>query len=210
MSETPVPDLYQRFGLSAEAAPIPPAEPPQPTPVPDPPAPAEPIPVPPASPEPLPPAAGEQLPSAGEEQLVGAIRELETMLRRIEQLKRSARTAEDWRALCLYIASVKPRLSELSARAKRTYARSFGDAFDRHYAQGRSEQGRGTTIKAIETRAKRDAALAYEVSERLERTWRDLQDLLWSCKAVADDLAQGERGDSFDALPEHLFGRAGS
>jgi hypothetical protein len=188
MSDNDTSELFERFGLSGQEPPAATEEPQQNAPK----APSEPAASPTGSP-------------AGEQQLTAAVKELETMLKRIEQLKRSARTTEDWRAVCLYIASVKPRLTELSAGAKRIYARSFGDAFDRHYQQGRSSEGRGTTVKAIETRAKRDAALAYEVSERLERTWRDLQDLLWSCKAVADDLSQGERDEILDALPEHLF-----
>lgn len=157
----------------------------------------------------LSPTPGPKPVSGQEEQyLSAAVSELEAMLQKIEELKRSSRTAEDWRALCIYIASIKPRLSELSSQAKRIYAKSFGEAYDRHYAQGKSGEGRGVSVKVIENRAKSDAALAYQVSERLERTWRDLQDLLWACKAVADDLAAGERTDSFEAMPEHLFSPA--
>jgi len=82
------------------------------------------------------------------------------------------------------------------------YAQQFGEAFDAAYGDTR---GSGLSAKGAEIRAKAEAGLAYEASERLERSWRDLQDLMWSCKSVADSAHAEKNSPGFDAYPDNLF-----
>jgi hypothetical protein len=124
-------------------------------------------------------------------------------LPRIETTGRAQPTAaspQDWQAVMMYLAGQKPRISEMTSRAKRLYAQQFGDAFDRIKSQA------GGSVKEAEIQAKAEAGLAYEASDRLERTWRDLQDMMWACKSVAESQ-QGEKNatPSFEAFPDHLF-----
>lgn len=143
-----------------------------------------------------------------DQELIGYINELSEILKEIERLKGLASGPQDWQVLMLYVAGQKPRISEMIARSKRIYAKQFGDAFDEHYAPQVKGQPRnlGSNQKVAEARAKRDAGLSYEVQERLERTWRDLQDMLWVVKAVADSTQQEmKNAGKFDAHPEHMF-----
>lgn len=144
-------------------------------------------------------------PGPADQQLTDYLTELAGILSEVERLKRLCRSPADWQALMMYIAGVKPRVSEMAARAKRLYAREFGDAFDQAYNPS-APRGGGVSAKGAEIQAKSQAGLAYEAAERLERSWRDLQDLMWACKAVAE-TAQAEKNatPSFEAYPDHLF-----
>lgn len=144
-------------------------------------------------------------PGLSDQQLTDFLTELSGILSEVERLKRLCHSPSDWQALMMYIAGQKPRVSEMTARAKRLYARQFGDAFDAAYAP-RGERGSGVSAKSAEIRAKSEAGLAYEAAERLERSWRDLQDLMWASKAVAESaMAENVSAPSFEAYPEHLF-----
>lgn len=148
------------------------------------------------------PAFRYELPQEVVDTLLGHIGELEQILRQIDQLKRKAATSRDWRVVMMFIAGQKPRVSELAAQAKRLYHQTLGEALDVQYRDG------GKTArnqKLAEYRAKRDIAPVAEVYERLERTWRDLQDLMWSCKSVAEHLDAEEGSPKFDAHPDHMF-----
>jgi type IV secretory pathway TrbL component len=141
--------------------------------------------------------------STSSAELAGYLTELGTILSSIDSRKQQASSPMDYSELMLYIAGQKPRISEMVARAKRIYAKEFGDAFDRHYkppAQG-APRSSGVSKQTAEMRAKADAGLAYEAAERLERTWRDLQDLTWAVKGhaefVLDEMrAAGGQGES--------------
>lgn len=150
-----------------------------------------------------------EAPGPANQQLTEFILELNGILAELERLKRTARSPQDWQAVMMYLAGQKPRVSEMTARAKRLYAQQFGDAFDRAYQPAGQGQprGTGTSIKTAEIQAKAEAGLAYEAADRLERTWRDLQDMMWACKSVAESQ-QGEKNatPSFEAFPDHLFG----
>lgn len=139
-----------------------------------------------------------------DQQLTEFLSELSEILREVERIKRLAHSPSDWQALMMYIAGQKPRVSEMASRAKRLYARQFGEAFDAAYAPGGS-RGQGLSAKGAEIRAKSEAGLAYEASERLERSWRDLQDLMWACKSVAESAQAEKNSPSFEAYPENLF-----
>lgn len=144
-------------------------------------------------------------PAPADQQLTEFLLELSDILSEVERLKRLCNSPSDWQALMMYIAGQKPRVSEMAARAKRVYARQFGDAFDAAYSPG-GERGSGMSAKSAEIRAKSEAGLAYEASERLERSWRDLQDLMWACKAVSEAaLSEKNSAPSFEAYPENLF-----
>jgi hypothetical protein len=139
------------------------------------------------------------------DQLLVAVRELEHILQEVERIKRLATTAEDWRVLMLYIATQKPRVSQLGSFAKRCYAEEFGDAYDAQFANV-SEGDKPPTARAAEIRAKRDCGTAYAVSERFDRTWKDLEALTWACKDIASSLDNQEQdAGSFNAYPDHLF-----
>lgn len=141
-----------------------------------------------------------QAPGPAVEQLTEYILELNGILGELERLKRVARSPQDWQAVMMYLAGQKPRISEMASRAKRLYAQQFGDVFDRVKTQA------GASVKEAEIQAKAEAGLAYEAADRLERTWRDLQDMMWACKSVAE-AQQGEKNatPSFEAFPDHLF-----
>lgn len=138
------------------------------------------------------------------EQLTEFLLELNGILAEVERIKRLAHSPADWQALMMYIAGQKPRVSEMASRAKRLYAQQFGDSFDAAYAPG-GAKGSGLSAKAAEIRAKSEAGLAYEASERLERSWRDLQDLMWACKSVAESAQAEKNSPNFEAYPENLF-----
>lgn len=144
-------------------------------------------------------------PGLADQQLTEFLTELSEILNEVERIKSIAHSPADWQALMMFIAGQKPRVSEMVSRAKRLYARQYGDAFDAAYAPG-GARGQGLSAKGAEIRAKSEAGLAYEASERLERSWRDLQDLMWACKAVAES-AQAEKNatPAFEAYPENLF-----
>lgn len=132
--------------------------------------------------------------------LVNALGELSQILGSIETMKKRAKSIEEWRAIMLYIAGVKPRVSELTSQAKRIYAQQFGAAWDAQFTAERKPNQ-----KAAEIRAKSYSSLAYEASERFERTSRDLQDLMWACKSVADGMMADQNSSNFEAFPESLF-----
>jgi len=143
--------------------------------------------------------SGQDAVSAGagryDDELAGYLVELGEILTEIGERKERSKSPMDYSELMLYIAGVKPRVSEMVARAKGIYARQFGAAFDLHYkpaAQG-APRGSGVSAQTAETRAKAEAALAYEALERLERTWRDLQDLTWAVKGHAEFVLDEER-----------------
>lgn len=141
-----------------------------------------------------------EAPGPATEQLTEYILELNGILAELERLKRSARSPQDWQAVMMYLAGQKPRISEMASRAKRLYAQQFGDAFDRVKNQS------GSSIKEAEIQAKSEAGLAFEAADRLERTWRDLQDMMWACKSVAEaQFGEKNATPSFEAFPEHLF-----
>ena len=147
-------------------------------------------------------------PGPADQQLTEYLLELGVILSEVERLKRLSRTPADWQALMMYIAGQKPRVTEMTSRAKRLYARSFGAAFDQAYNPPSAGSGRGSGVsaKSAEVQAKSEAGLAYEASDRLERSWRDLQDLMWACKSIADSAYdESNATPSFEAYPEHLF-----
>ena len=141
----------------------------------------------------------------GEQELISSLTELGSMLSRVEDLKKRARSIEDWRVMMLYIAGCKPRISELTARAKRLHAEQYGEAWDRQYAFLREVGGRAPNLKTVEIRAKRASGLSGEAADRLERTWRDLQDLMWAAKSVADGMQSEHDSPQFTAYPDHMF-----
>jgi len=142
-----------------------------------------------------------EAPGSNSAQLTEYILELNGILQELEQLKQKARSPQDWQAVMMYLAGQKPRISEMASRAKRIYAQQFGDAFDRIKSGGGS-------IKEAEIQGKAEAGLAYEAADRLERTWRDLQDMMWACKSVAESqIGEKNATPSFEAFPEHLFGQ---
>ncbi len=159
------------------------------------------------------PAPAASAPSASQqlavEQLTAAVVELDGILREVEELKKRARSSYDWRVLMMFIAGQRPRITQLSSQAKRVYAKVFGDAYDEQYgAAGEHNGGKAPSNKTAEIRAKAQAGLAYEAADRLERTGKDLQDLMWACKAVADSLDADQHAEQFDAHDERLFGAA--
>lgn len=128
-------------------------------------------------------------------ELTAYLVELGELLADIQARKQEASQAGDpqkWSETMLYVAAVKPRVSEMTSRAKRLYVKLYCDAFDRHYqpAVPGAPKGSGTSKATAEIRAKAEAGLAYEASERLERTWRDLQDLTWALKSHGEFLAE--------------------
>ena len=148
-------------------------------------------------------------PGLAEEQLTEFLTELGSILSEVERIKRLCHSPADWQALMMYIAGQKPRVSEMTARAKRLYARQFGDSFDAAYSPG-AQRGSGMSAKSAEIRAKSEAGLAYEASERLDRSWRDMQDLMWACKSIAESAQQEKNSPSFEAYPENLFPKSPS
>lgn len=138
------------------------------------------------------------------DQLLEGIKELEEILNEVERLKKLASSAEDWRVLMLYIATQKPRISALSSFSKRVYVEDFAEAYDSQYEL--SEGEKGPSNKTAEIRAKRASGLAYEIAERFDRTWKDLEALLWVCKDLAGSLDhQEQEAATFNAYPEHMF-----
>lgn len=144
--------------------------------------------------------------SADDEKLLSAIGELQSMLDEIQALKTRATTIDDWKAVMLHVALAKPRISELRAMAKAMYVRHFGTAFGQRYGGG--GRGSGSNAKVAEAQARSESSLSFEVAERFDKTWHDLQDLLWTIKSVAEGM-EGERDKPhFDANPDHLFSPA--
>lgn len=144
------------------------------------------------------------------DQLVEALGELEEILKEIDRLKYLAQGPEDWRVVMLYIATQKPRVSKLSAFAERVYAEEFGESYDSQFADI-GEGSKPPTGRTAEIRAKRAAGLAYETAKRFDRTWKDLEHLLWACKDIALSLDhQQQEAATFEAYPEHMFGQSSS
>lgn len=139
------------------------------------------------------------------DRLLQGIKELEAMLIEIERLKSIATSAEDWRVVMLYIATQKPRISELASFARRAYAEEFAEAYDQQFEK-LLEGEKPPSLKTAEIRAKRDAGVIYEVTERFDRTWKDLESMLWVCKDIAGGLGHQEgEAAQFNAYPEHMF-----
>ncbi len=110
--------------------------------------------------------------------LTEALQELQEVLGEIDERKRSAAHAEDWRQLMLYIAMTKPRIAQRHAEAKAIFYRQYGDSYDANLQTARGSGG----SKGAEIRARAEASAAQAVYEQLERVWEDLRDLLWTIK----------------------------
>lgn len=152
----------------------------------------------------LTPHRGGTVPRRAQDQLIADTEELHIILVEIERLKRLAKSPEDWRVVMMFIATQKPRLSEMTARSKRIYAQEFGDAYEAQY-QDLGAQEKAPSARTAEIRAKKQAGIAYEVADRLERTWKDLEALMWACKDVAANMDMERKTPAFDAYPDHMF-----
>lgn len=157
-----------------------------------------------APPSDLPHAPRSRRKAHDDDRLQAAVEELQDVLSEVQMLKARASSVPDWKAVMLHVALVKPRISELRAMAKAMYVRHFGGAFEQHYTPGGSRSG-GSNLKMAESRAKSDASLSYEVAERFDKTWHDLEHLLWSIKSVAEGMENERDNPQFDARPDHLF-----
>lgn len=147
------------------------------------------------------------VPQRSNERLVAYLDELQSMLSTLKRLQRSAHSADDWLVVMNWIAMQKPRLSELLADAKAIYAKAFGDSYDDELKQGRpdAKRGDGVTQRTAEIRAKRNAHMELAAQERLQSTWKDFEQLVWTAKQMAERAASDHQTASFDAFPAHLF-----
>jgi hypothetical protein len=133
--------------------------------------------------------------------LIDDLDKLRRMHAKIEEIKVKCNNPDDWRALMMFVGTIRSKIGDMSSRADRLYAQEFGEQFDRYYTGERGGGGQ----KTAEARAKKEVGVFLEAKDRMDRSWRELGDLMWVCKSIADSL-DSEHHNQFSAYPDHLFG----
>jgi hypothetical protein len=126
--------------------------------------------------------------------------EVSRIFAQIEKLKSSAASREDWETILIFIAVQKSRVTHMRAAAKGIYVKLYGDRFEE---LSREKMG----LEKVKTLAARDVYAEYMLYRRIEISWQDMQDLLWTVKMVADNITDDSTAPKFDEIPEELFNR---
>jgi hypothetical protein len=136
-----------------------------------------------------------------ERRCAGHIIETQKILQRLEHMKGSAGSAQDWMTIMHWVSVQRSRVNGMCSEAEGIYDRVYWLVYEKHRGSGGESRG---SQKDAELKAKAQASVFLQAKKRLESAGAQLGDEVWMCRSTMEHM-RSEEMTTFSYSPGPLL-----